>query len=304
MGRTNNAHPELTELVARVAKLETASDHYESRLSIVEACCQITESEFSTLREALNVVDSSRRVGHELMALIRAMRYSISVNSEAVLAQDGNAQELLRHMNVESAFANTFGIGSSRQDIRTDVADLREQLKRVQRSVGNLSAGTAWTSMTPAIFADASLEYKNATDQAAALAASAQAAAETAELAACAASRALEESLSLSHELHRKFDNRVDALSLAMRQQNSTIASLRRQQSDQQQEVAVVQNRLFGERQNTHESRLLILDAAAVASQAHCERLDQRLVRAETAICVTVASLNKSTRLWETRFGL
>jgi predicted metal-dependent hydrolase len=222
------------------------------------------------------------------------MQHAISVNSQAALQHDGNARELLRRMMAEEQLANALGLGNSGRDMRAEIAGMRDQLKRMQCSVAQVATSAPWTAIGMTTLEDMSVR-QSAVDQAAALAASAQAAAETAELAARAAARALEQSLSLSNSLHCEQTTRMEALSLAMQQQTTRLGDV------------VVRARGWDQIQRAHDLRLHEVETLMRSVRGHCQDLDDRhaacearLSRAEQAVGLAVAGLNKSTRLWET----
>ena len=63
------------------------------------------------------------------------------MNSEAALQHDGNTRELLRRMKAEEQLANALGVGNSGRDMRAEIADVGERLKRIQGCVcGGLGA--------------------------------------------------------------------------------------------------------------------------------------------------------------------
>ena len=99
------------QLAARLNTLEVLSVQFEGRLNTLEASRASADAEFSALRSAMNV-PNSRPVAPALVAQLRSMRHSISVNSEAVLQTDGNARELLRRVAAEEQLANALGVGS------------------------------------------------------------------------------------------------------------------------------------------------------------------------------------------------
>eukprot|EP00966_Prymnesium_polylepis_P148934 3440914-Prymnesium_polylepis.1 len=100
-----------------------------TRLSSIERAQRATDAEFEALRNLLPCTASEPgSTAFELVTLLKSMRRSIRVNSEAVLQQDERARKLVRHVCAfERLPAPADGAEGGAAVQRQSLAELREQ---------------------------------------------------------------------------------------------------------------------------------------------------------------------------------
>ena len=314
------------QVSARIAALEAsnaslAASHAdfralaEARLCAIEQAQRRMDAEFEMLRKLLCEGERGEggSVATELVSLLKTMRRGIRVNSEAVLQQDEQVRELLRHLHYSTQYGVTGRVTADRsagaadgerelrQEQQQSLADLREQLQHVERAV-SLQTCLSTSALLPATSAAAVEDVLRAQQQQAraseGAASAAQASAESAELAARAAARALEHGLEERRGVREKafiaahvrldeLDVRLDALQIdavgRKDEQHASSSELRRQ-LDEVVATEAQRARGLGEWQRqadawrqAHASRLDAVDALATGTHALCHQLAQRL---------------------------